>query len=1248
MKRKLLSTAVALMCAVGTWAQSSWTGVTEITDGSKYYIRNTESGYFLSAGAWWGSFAVQSASPVSPVTVTKLADGKYKLIFDYKGDGLWCETNENETGLTGWCYTDRNAQDHYGWNIVNAGGTNFTIQMSADDTYYDATKYLAPTGADCWNYVGCLETAETYRNWTFIAVDDIKSTMASATPSNPVDVTIMLAGWDCEYSICDLGQWLSSNGWAQSGTGWKFQNSSQPNFNGYFMECWNKSTALGDVSMTKTLSNLPNGTYEFSAYVIGGDGVSLFVANSSNEKVKTATATGSPALKSAQIRITDGTLKVGLMGESTTATWIAIDNMSLKYLGNAVEITNATFDTNADGWSGTEPAVNNTVAEFYNKTYDIYQSFSGLTPGIYAVEVQGFYRNAGTTNGEFRVRNQENLCAFLYATGNSATYQTALTSIFDEAGNGGSAYSTLVGDVPNSMAQAATFFGQSLYTDNRVFVEVGTDGALTIGLKKETAKDGDWTLFDNFSVTKSVYTTLADAYAAEWTTRKSAATTLLNSSDYTNIPAEDAARTALVSAVAATPSDLASYYSALTTLRSAVNGFKASKYAYDQYESANAAKSTTYAHITGTEKTAFENAESNASAIYTATITFVNARNAYDEYYYENETATRLGAVASGVSAPTTAAEAETAAHAINVINYNSFVAQEYADVSGTTLGAWTDDNVLSRTAQHWSGDASKEYFEMNTGYNTASAWTMSRQQTVHLSAGSYVLKVAARVSAGADAELSVTVGSSAPIVTYAGHHGDNGKGITTDGVASYDEGTFANTTGRGFEWRYIPFTLASDGDVTLKFYAINTSGSQYQYVSFCDLGIWTDPKVAARTELLTAINNATAARMAANEGTGIFQIPATAGTTLANAIAAAQSVYDNEDAVLSDLTSATTGLGTAVKGYQNTTLNAPTASTRYKLTLANKGALTFQTAKTEGGYGMPFQAAADYKAQTFFLTHVSGNTYNLSFVDFDGNTRYICTRADYGEGGTGTAGIRTTDDSSKALSILIQPAATANVFYMINTADNNNKLGAENDGDFYTTAANSDWSIAEATEASVELHIAAGKLATRIFPFTPELPDGVEVYSCADVDGTKLKLTKVDAPEANKPYILYSAGDVSSTTLTGWGTAAADSYADGLLTGVYTAAVVPAGSYVLQTQNDVQAFYKADGEGTSSAYRAYVTESHDDVKMFTVSMGDIADAIKAIRAAGETTVRYNLAGQRVSDAQKGIVIVNGKKVLVK
>ncbi len=51
---------------------------------------------------------------------------------------------------------------------------------------------------------------------------------------------------------------------------------------------------------------------------------------------------------------------------------------------------------------------------------------------------------------------------------------------------------------------------------------------------------------------------------------------------------------------------------------------------------------------------------------------------------------------------------------------------------------------------------------------------------------------------------------------------------------------------------------------------------------------------------------------------------------------------------------------------------------------------------------------------------------------------------------------------------------------------------------------------------------------------------------------------------------------------------------------------------------------------------------------MFTVSMGDIADAIKAMRAAGETTVRYNLAGQRVSDAQKGIVIVNGKKVLVK
>ena len=58
------------------------------------------------------------------------------------------------------------------------------------------------------------------------------------------------------------------------------------------------------------------------------------------------------------------------------------------------------------------------------------------------------------------------------------------------------------------------------------------------------------------------------------------------------------------------------------------------------------------------------------------------------------------------------------------------------------------------------------------------------------------------------------------------------------------------------------------------------------------------------------------------------------------------------------------------------------------------------------------------------------------------------------------------------------------------------------------------------------------------------------------------------------------------------------------------------------------------------------VPDSHP-VKGFALS--DFVNGIKAVETQkAESNVIYNLAGQRISKMQKGIYIVNGKKVLVK
>ena len=67
------------------------------------------------------------------------------------------------------------------------------------------------------------------------------------------------------------------------------------------------------------------------------------------------------------------------------------------------------------------------------------------------------------------------------------------------------------------------------------------------------------------------------------------------------------------------------------------------------------------------------------------------------------------------------------------------------------------------------------------------------------------------------------------------------------------------------------------------------------------------------------------------------------------------------------------------------------------------------------------------------------------------------------------------------------------------------------------------------------------------------------------------------------------------------------------------------------------------------SANKAYlaVPNTTGDIKGFAFS--DIVDGIKAVETTEtESNAIYNLAGQRISKMQKGIYIVNGKKVLVK
>ncbi len=172
---------------------------------------------------------------------------------------------------------------------------------------------------------------------------------------------------------------------------------------------------------------------------------------------------------------------------------------------------------------------------------------------------------------------------------------------------------------------------------------------------------------------------------------------------------------------------------------------------------------------------------------------------------------------------------------------------------------------------------------------------------------------------------------------------------------------------------------------------------------------------------------------------------------------------------------------------------------------------------------------------------------------------------------------------------------------------------------------------------------VTSAKYATFCAPFEVNVPEGITAYTA---DGVKanggIVLTETSTIPANTPVILSSASAVM-TVVSGIPTEGTPAY--GALVGTYEATEAPAGSYVLQNQDGKVGFYKVADPVSVGANRCYLV-STNDAKAFYLEADD-ATAINGINAEiTDSNAIYNIAGQRVSKAGKGIYIVGGKKVI--
>lgn len=187
-----------------------------------------------------------------------------------------------------------------------------------------------------------------------------------------------------------------------------------------------------------------------------------------------------------------------------------------------------------------------------------------------------------------------------------------------------------------------------------------------------------------------------------------------------------------------------------------------------------------------------------------------------------------------------------------------------------------------------------------------------------------------------------------------------------------------------------------------------------------------------------------------------------------------------------------------------------------------------------------------------------------------------------------------------------------------------------------------------EYDEASIVMTDA--KYATFCAPFDVNVPYGMTAYTVEDTkaDNQTLDLNEVSGTiPANTPVIL--SGNTAKS-LTAYGVAAPSTAKAGMLTGVYENTAAPVGSYVLQNVGGVLGFYQValGQQPTIKANRCYLTTPVLCAKALYFNEDD-ATAINEVQGSKNNIqdgVIFNAAGQRINKVQKGINIVNGKKIL--
>lgn len=493
----------------------------------------------------------------------------------------------------------------------------------------------------------------------------------------------------------------------------------------------------------------------------------------------------------------------------------AISRSKVDWLNNAsednpVDVTynivnpNATFgDTN--GWTAEGTNVKFERSSGYNKNTKTYGTFDGI---------DGFFEpsNWGAANFDFNTTQTiSNLPAGKYkvrAAGQAETNTTFTMTCGDDVYTF-PANSTTGGTIDQGGNIVASGSGVAGWTWGECSNILRTDGNLTITFHSLASQSQRWANFDNVELyflgktvsgkAQSVATASISAEANKWYVfdvqkdgdyRLSLSTgTVSYTQDGTLLPSEVTTSTDKTTELQLTSGKL--YVLASADASIAVEALNLYPIFAELYPKCK--PWTTGDEYANTYNSYASYSESTPNSDLQSAIDYLNAN--YDTYAWDNAS-----------------------------MEHPYLVDGVIAGADNTTNDAWPGNGRPLANGQHWSGDASRQYFTQNVRPNAARSQSVTIPKT-----GVYMLKTAVRTINGkGKAYAIISVGNQSTSTNYA--TGTTGGTIATDGTEyeSVEAGiaagaTFANG-GKGYGWVYNKVMFVTTAENTQTNISINLS----------------------------------------------------------------------------------------------------------------------------------------------------------------------------------------------------------------------------------------------------------------------------------------------------------------------------------------------------------------------------------------------------------------------------------------